>query len=78
MTEPTDEELEAALRRAFVDRRWTTVVITSRREQFQIKSVNYGIDKGWLEGEMNEADEQSSFYEAWLTPEGRKHFGIES
>ena len=75
-TDSDQLEYEASLRRAFVDHRAAYVIITSRREQFQIKAVNYGIDQGWLEGKMDERDEQSTAYVARLTPKGRKHFGL--
>ena len=69
-------ECEAALRRAFVDRRADFIVITSRRERFQIESANYGIDQGWLRGDWDERDEQSVAWVLRLTDAGRKHFGF--
>lgn len=75
--DPREAEYEAALKRAFVDRRADYIVITSRREQFQAESANYGIDQGWLSGEWDDRDEQSTAFVCRLTPEGRKHFGLE-
>jgi hypothetical protein len=69
-------EPEAALRRAFVDHHADYIVITSRRQQFQIESANYGIGQGWLKGEWDERDEQSAAWICRLTDQGRKHFGL--
>jgi uncharacterized protein YbdZ (MbtH family) len=72
----TPDEYEAALRRAFVEHHADFVVITSRREQFQIEATNYGIDQGWFTGEMDTRDEQSSAWVCRLTDKGREHFGV--
>lgn len=69
---------EAMLRRAFVDHRADYVVISSRRQQAQIESVNYGIERGWLTGEWDESDEQSTAFICRLTTAGRKHFGLKA
>lgn len=69
-------EYESALRRAFVDKRADYIVITSRRERFQIEAVNFGIEQGWLKGEWDESDEQSSAFVCRLTDSGKQHFGI--
>jgi uncharacterized protein YbdZ (MbtH family) len=69
-------EYESALRRAFVDHRADCIVITSRRQQFQIESANYGIDQGWLTGKLDESDEQSASYVCRSTEKGREHFGL--
>lgn len=69
-------EYEAALRRAFVEHHADYIVISSRREQFQIESANYGIGQGWLTGRLDERDEQSTAWICRLTDEGRKHFGV--
>lgn len=71
-------EWEAALRRAFVEHRADYIVITSRREQFQIESANYGIEQGWLRGQMDEHDPQSSAFVCRLTEAGRTHFGLDA
>ena len=75
---PAVLEYEAALRRAFVDGRADYIVITSRREQFQIEAANFGLDLGWLRGEWDTRDEQSTAWVLRLTSEGRKHFGLEN
>lgn len=71
---PDAPEYESALRRAFFDRRADSIVITSRRERFQMESANYGIEQGWLTGELDESDEQSAAFVCRLTDAGRKHF----
>ena len=53
-----NDEYESALRRAFVEHRADFVVITNRREQFQIEATNYGVDQGWLHGEMSMVDKE--------------------
>jgi hypothetical protein len=77
MTDNQPHEYKSALRRAFVERRADYIVITSRREQFKAAAVSYGIDQGWLEGEWDRSDEQSTAFVARLTEAGRKHFGVE-
>ena len=70
-------EWEASLRRAFVDNRADYIVLTSRREEFLLKSANYGINRGWLTGTFEGPDVQSMALVCRLTKEGRKHFGLE-
>lgn len=72
----TEQEYEAALRRAFVDKRWDSIMIDSRRQEFQIKSANYGVEKGWIVGEWNDQDVQYTFWTGRLTEAGKKHFGL--
>jgi len=76
MTQFVTEDLEAALRRAFIDKHAKCIVITSLHERFQIESAKYGVDRGWLRGEMDTSDEQSSVWICRLTEEGRRHFGL--
>ena len=73
----TPTEMEAMIRKAFVDGKADCIVITSRREQTQILTVNYGITQGWLDAEWDTSDEQSTAYVARLTPLGRKYFGFD-
>jgi uncharacterized protein YbdZ (MbtH family) len=77
MSDWCNSDLEAALRRAFVDHSADYIIITNRREQFQIESANYGIDQGWLNSEWVERDEQSAAFVCRLTAEGKKHFGLD-
>lgn len=74
--ETIEEEFEASLRRAFVDGKADYVAIYSRREQFLLESANYGVERGWLTGKLEQQDEQSSRYCFRLTDEGRAHFGL--
>ena len=72
MYEP--KELEAALRRAFVDNKADFVCIFSRRSRFLIESAQLGMEQGWLSEEFVELDEQSSELRYRLTQKGREHF----
>lgn len=76
MTTYTDEELEACLRRAFVDNGYPSVDVWSRREAFLLASLDLGVAKGWLKSQLIYIDEQSSKINAKLTEEGKKHFGL--
>ena len=67
-------EFEASLRRAFVDKEADYVVIYSRRQRFQIEAAGFAIEKGWLEEEFVELDEQSSEFRYSLTEKGKEHF----
>lgn len=70
-------EFEDSLRRAFCrDKPPDLIFYDSRRQQFLAEGIAYGIERGWLTGELNEMDEQYSRYEARLTPEGKKYFGV--
>ena len=71
-----DNEYEASLRCAFVDRHADFIVIDSRRQQFQIESANYGVDQGWIKGTWDDRDEQSTVWIGRLTKKGRKHFRL--
>ena len=71
-----DSELEDALRRAFVRDKADYICITSRRQEFQIKSFAYGVEQGWLKTEVDDSDEQSTVWIGRLTPKGKLHFGL--
>jgi hypothetical protein len=71
------QEMEAALRRAFVDHRADYIyVVTSRRERFRLESVNYGMSQGWVSGDMDTRDDQATALICRLTDAGRAHFGL--
>ena len=70
------DELEGALKRAFVDHRADFVIIDSRRQQFLIASAQLGKDNGWLFEEFVQYDEQSSALHYRLTDKGKEHFGL--
>lgn len=71
-----EHEYEAALRRAFVDRSADFIVVSSRYERFQLETLYYGVERGWLSSHLDESDEQSAALVARLTPSGKKHFGL--
>jgi hypothetical protein len=71
-----NSEYEDALRRAFVDERADFIFYDSRRQRFQAEGIAYGEKRGWLTGKLVEIDDQYSRYEARLTDECRKYFGI--
>lgn len=72
----TPTENEAMLHRAFVDHYADYVEIESRSQWRAILSANYGIEKGWLVQQTLD-DGQCTIWRYRLTPEGRKHFGLE-
>ena len=69
-------ELESALYKAFVDHRADSILITSRRQAFQIESAAYGVEKGWLHQTIDDSDEQSTAWIFRLTEAGKQHFGL--
>ncbi len=71
-----EAELEAAIKRAFVDHRADFVIIDSHRDRFLIASAQLGVNKGWLSEKFVEIDEQSSQLQYRLTSEGKIHFGL--
>lgn len=71
-----DDELEDALKRAFVDGKAPYVILDDRRQQFLIESAVMGVEKGWLTEELVDIEEQYSQLRYHLTDEGRKHFGV--
>ena len=75
MPEP-DSDYIAALRRAFVERRADYVALTSRREQFQAEAMNFGMDRGWLRGQWDTRDPQSTAFICRLTEEGKRYFNL--
>ena len=72
-----EEEFEARIRKAFVEKRAHSVWIHSSLEGFQIAMASFGKEKGWLEGELLDLDSQSSAMSFKLTEAGRKYFGLE-
>jgi hypothetical protein len=73
-----EQEYEASLRRAFVDRRADFIIIDDRRQRFLIDGAAYGERMGWLKFEAYDIDTQSTQWHYRLTPKGRKHFGLEA
>ncbi len=82
----TSEDLEACLKRAFVDKKASYIVVDGHtlRSEFLKESVNYGVEKEWLmRGKDIDEDEilgrglgQYFAYTYRLTGEGRQYFGL--
>ena len=80
------EEFDASLRRAFVDRGANYIQIDGHtlRNEFLRKTLQYGINKDWLQiGEDLDEDDilgkgmgQYLAYTYRLTDEGKEYFGI--
>ena len=75
MPELYKEDLEASLRRAFVDGKADFIIFDGHtaRNEFLRDGVNYGIKQGWLYG-TEKNGEQWTTIEYRLTDEGKKHF----
>lgn len=73
----SDAEKEAMLRRAFVDGRADFITVPyNKRYRAQLETAAYGEDQGWLKGEFNADDVQSTRITYRLTEKGREYFGI--
>lgn len=72
----TEQELEASLRRAFVDHRADHIMLDDRRQRFLWQSAALGVDRGWLVGRQRGPDEQDQWIEYRLTKAGSDHFGL--
>lgn len=72
-----EEEFEDSLRKSFVEGSADYIAIYDRRHRFLWESAEYGKKMGWLFDEYHEFDEQDSEYRYRMTPEGKKHFGLE-
>lgn len=81
MTMYPPEELEASLRRAFVDQRADFIILDSAHQKFLIESALFGFNQGWLTEKVNEPppwpSQDGASIEYRLTEAGRKHFGLE-
>ncbi len=71
-----NSEYEDMLRHGFVEMRADRFCISSRRQDRAIAAANYGIDQGWLTGDLDTTDVQSSVWTLRLTDKGREHFGL--
>lgn len=76
----SEAELEAALRRAFIDNRAEFIKLdgSKMRSPFLRESLDFGIKKGWVCRDPDE-DCESEQYTALaykLTKKGRKYFGL--
>lgn len=74
-----ESELEAALKRAFVDNSLKSIGIDGhdvRFNKFRVDGINYGLDKGWLNYMGDEEDSQWTVMVYELSNKGKKHFGL--
>ena len=73
-----DQGLEDSLRRAFVDKRFPSILFDGHttRNRFLMEGLQFGIDKEWLQivGEVKESQYTAVSY--GLTEEGKKYFGL--
>ena len=74
----TENDLEAALKRAFVDKGFEAILIDGwiARNEFLNAGIHYGINQGWLkkDSEINESQYTAINYA--LTDKGKEHFGL--
>ena len=87
MAQYPTEELEAVLRRAFVDRGQETILVDGHdlRNSFLRESLVLGTKNGWLveAGEQNEDDVYGPGRGQWtaivyeLSDEGKTYFGLD-
>ena len=72
------EELEASLRRAFVDKRFESILMDGHeaRNSFLRQGIHHGIDEGllYIESEVNESQYTAINYA--LTKKGKRYFGL--
>lgn len=74
----TEKDLEAALRRAFVDRESDFIIFDGHeaRNEFLRDGINYGLENEWVYGNEVE-EEQWTTIKYRLTDKGKKHFGLD-
>ncbi|HEB47319.1 MAG TPA: hypothetical protein ENI22_02515 [Candidatus Pacearchaeota archaeon] len=71
-------ELEASIRRAFVDNRADFIVFDGHtmRNEFLRDSINYGLEQGLLRKGETIEEEQWTTIRYRLSDKGKKYFGI--
>jgi hypothetical protein len=67
------EDYEISLHRAFANKKVSYIVIDSRRQEFQINSAEYGVEKGWLSKD-EVTDGQCTEWRYRLTEQGKQYF----
>lgn len=74
-----DQDLEDSLRRAFVDKGFSSILMDGReyRNKFLRNGINYGINRGWLCVDDNIEESQYTAVTYKLTEEGKKYFGLD-
>ena len=76
----TDKDLEDSLRRAFVDKKFPSILMDGHeaRNEFLRDALNYGINRGLLcVGEQINKSQYTAVNYV-LTDQGKKHFGLEN
>lgn len=77
MSQFSEKELEEALSRAFVTNKADYVFLYRNSGRFLLDGIKLGIKNEWLEEKFVVIDEQETQLRYYLTPVGKKHFGIE-
>ena len=73
-----NKDLEDSLRRAFVDRRFESILFDGweAKNSFLRDGLNYGIDMGWLKVSSEVKESQYTAVNYCLTDKGKLHFGL--
>lgn len=74
----TESDLEASLKRAFVDGRADFIVFDGNisRNEFLTDGIEYGLSKGWLYKGETIDDGQWTTVRYRLSDQGKEYFGI--
>ncbi|GAF74003.1 unnamed protein product [marine sediment metagenome] len=72
------KDLEASLRRAFVDGGFKEILIDGHeaRSKFLRDAINHGLNRGWLQVTSQINESQYTAVNYGLTDGGRKYFGL--
>ncbi|MDP4039772.1 MAG: hypothetical protein Q8P57_04300 [Candidatus Pacearchaeota archaeon] len=75
-----EQDLEASLRRAFVDRKFESILVDAweLRNEFLKEGLSFGINKGWLKTENIIEESQYTAITYVLTDKGKEYFGLVS
>lgn len=74
-----EAELESALRRAFVDKGFETILYDGHvacRQPFLRAGIELGVDRGWLEVKSRIEESEYTADNYGLTEKGREYFGL--
>lgn len=73
-----NSDLEASLKRAFVNKGFDSILMDGRvaQNEFLRDGVNYGIKQGWLKLDHETNESQYTAMAYVLTAKGKKHFGL--
>ena len=74
----TTIDLEGALRRAFVDRRWSSICVDGHdlRSEYLRQSISLGITEDLLKLDSTNESEQWTTMTYKLTEKGKQYFGL--